>query len=160
WDHFFGMYLGYENSDNIFAAAQYNANITGIAWRTQGDNTPRKFDFTYDRLDRFTSALFKQKKAPNETVWSNTEMDFSTYVTYEDGNGNIKSLEHTGVVPGINHGVIIDNLLYTYLPTGIAQLSGNKLQKVEDHGTLSANNQGLLNDFKDINNQQDYYYDE
>ncbi len=158
WDRFFGIYLGYDNRDNIFATPQLNGNITGIAWRSQGDNSSRKFDFTYDRLDQLTSALFKQKKRPADVSWLNTEVDFSTTITYEDGNGNIKSMKHMGIIPGVNNGVVTDDLRYSYLATGVGSLNGNKLKQVDDLGTLGTNN-GLLGDFKDINTTQDYYYD-
>jgi RHS repeat-associated protein len=162
WDRYFGMYLGYDNRDGKFVAPhtpQYNGNISGTIWKSQGDNTPRKFDFEYDNLDRFTKANFKQRKKPSETTWENTEVDFSTTVEYEDGNGNIKSMKHMGVIPGINNGVAIDDLRYTYLSTGVTALNGNKLKQVDDLGTLSATNNGLLGDFKDGNTTQDYFYD-
>jgi len=133
WQRYFSLYLGYENSDGRFAGAQHNGAITGLIWRTQGDNTPHKFDFTYDRLGRLQTSLYKQRGKPSETVWSNTNMDFSVYVQYEDGNGNIKALKQMGVVPGSKGGVVIDDLRYTYKEVpGVAGLRGNQLQQVDD----------------------------
>jgi hypothetical protein len=48
FNRFFGFYLGYENRDALFAAEQLNGNITGVMWKTQGDNMPRKYDYVYD----------------------------------------------------------------------------------------------------------------
>ena len=160
WDHFFGLYLGYDNRDNSFATSQLSGNITGVIWRSQGDNNPRKFDYEYDNLDRFKNALFKQKTKPSDATWSNAEVDFSTYVQYNDGNGNLHSMKHMGVIPGINNGIPIDDLLYSYLPVpNTSGLKGNKLQQVDDNGTLGSNN-GKLGDFNDGNTStQDYWYD-
>jgi len=160
WDHFFGMYLGYDNRDNNFAAQQLNGNITGVIWRSQGDNTPRKYDYEYDKLYRFLNANFKQRSKPSDGVWSNTQVDFTTNAVYEDGNGNIQSMKHMGAIPGLNNGVVVDDLHYTYLPTGTPQLNGNKLQQVDDQGVLGSNN-GKLGDFADGSNlnTQDYWYD-
>ncbi len=161
WDRYFGIYLGYDNRDNIFSDKRLDGNITGVIWRSQGDNSPRRFDYTYDKLNRFTSALFKQKSKPSD-AWMNSETDFSTYLEYEDGNGNIKSMKHMGIIPGSNVPVTVDDLLYQYKPvnnmTGV--LNGNKLGKVTD-GALGANN-GLLGDFKDetpSSTIDDYEYD-
>src|SRR6185503_16283915 len=101
--------------------------ITGIIWRSQGDNTPRKFDFEYDNLDRFTKANFKQRKKPSDATWANNEVDFSTTIEYEDGNGNLKSMKHMGIIPGASSPKIVDDLHYSYLPTGLTGLNGNKL---------------------------------
>lgn len=161
WDKYFGMYLGYDNRDAKFTEAQYNGNLTGIIWKSQGDNSPRKYNYTYDRLDRFTSALFMQKKKPTDG-WLNTEVDFSTYMEYEDGNGNIKSMKHYGVVPGINSGIVIDDMLYDYKTiSGVAGLRGNKLAKVGDANSSLGSNNGFLGDFKDgPNSGDDYEYDD
>lgn len=159
WDKYFGIYLGYENRDSKFIAAQYNGNITGLIWRSQGDNASRKYDFTYDRLDRLTGANFLQKKKPSETSWSNAEVDFSTAIAYEDGNGNLQSMTHKGIIPGQNTPVLVDDLRYSYIAvSGVSGLNGNKLRKVDDLGNLGANN-GLLGDFKDPNTTDDYTYD-
>jgi RHS repeat-associated protein len=160
WDKYFGMYLGYDNKDGQFVFPLLNGNITGTIWKSQGDNSPRKYDYTYDRLDRFTSAIFNQKKKPTDG-WTNSEVDLSVYMEYEDGNGNIKSMKHMGIVPGINNGVTIDDLRYAYKPvTGVSNLNGNKLGKVNDVNTSLGINNGLLGDFKDgTNTSDDYEYD-
>jgi RHS repeat-associated protein len=159
WQTYFSEYIGYNNSDNLFAAAQYNGNITGVIWRTQGDNTPRKYDYTYDHVGRFTSALFLQKAKPSETSWSNSNMDFSVYTEYEDGNGNLKTLKQMGVMPGSTGVVTMDDLHYSYFDiTGASNLKGNKLKQVDDLGNLGSNN-GKLGDFGDANSTQDYDYD-
>jgi RHS repeat-associated protein len=159
WDRYFGMFIGYDNPNSLFTTHQFNGNITGQIWKSQGDNTPRKFDFEYDNLNRFTKANFKQRKKPSDASWLNSEVDFTTTMEYEDQNGNIKSMKHMGVIPGVNNGILVDDLRYSYLPTAISNLNGNQLKQVEDQSALAANNQGLLGDFVDGNATQDYWYD-
>ncbi len=161
WDKYFGIYLGFDNRDNRFSAQQLNGNLTGVIWRSQGDNQLRKYTYEYDRLNRFVNALFAQKNIPADSWYSN-EIDFSTYVEYEDGNGNIQSMKHMGIVPGTNTPVIVDELSYIYklVPT-MNDLAGNRLAKVTDNGAMGQSN-GLLGDFKDGSNTStdDYDYDE
>lgn len=160
WNNYFGMYLGYDNRDGVFSGARYDGSITGLVWKSQGDNSPRRYDFTYDGLDRFESALFQQKTKPAD-AWSNASVDFSVYAQYEDGNGNLKSLKQMSVVPGTGI-VSADDLKYFYRDVpGVAGLTGNQLQRVDDQGTMGSNN-GLLNDFKDganVAGADDYSYD-
>ncbi|HVZ55147.1 MAG TPA: hypothetical protein VG870_00690, partial [Chitinophagaceae bacterium] len=63
--HYFGMELAYDRttaavSSTSYAAPQYNGNITGTLWKSQGDGVNRKYDFTYDRVNRLTGASFNQ----------------------------------------------------------------------------------------------------
>jgi RHS repeat-associated protein len=156
WDRFFGLYLGYDNRDNQFAAAQYNGNITGAIWKSQGDNSMRKYDYSYDNLGRLTSAVFNQRKTPGDG-WSNGEVDLSEYITYKDGNGNISTMKRMGIVPGINTGILIDNLQYSYGTS--SNPYSNKLTRVDESAGFSGN--GQLSDFKDGTNSgmDDYTYD-
>ncbi len=160
WDHFFGLYLGYDDNVN-FTQKEWNGNITGAIWRSQGDNAVRKYDYTFDNLGRFTSANFHQKKNPM-LGWAN-DIDFSSNVQYEDLNGNIHSLTHMGIVPGGAGSKIIDNLAYRYNTLGGGlTLQGNKLMEVQDGGNLLPGDNGLGGDFKDGNNSSgtdDYDYD-
>lgn len=162
WDHYFGIYLGYDNRDNKFAGKQLNGNLTGVLWRTQGDNMPRRYDYEYDNMGRFTKAAFLQKENPLETTWSNTKMDFTvSNITYDENN-NLKTMNQRGVLPGMNSPVYVDKLQYTYNPVGGSDWS-NKLQKVFDATTdLGAAENGKTGDFKDEQygvNNNDYEYD-
>lgn len=152
WGSFFGMYLGYDNKDNVFSAANLDGHITGVLWNTQGDDAQRKYDFNYDNSGRLAAATFAQKQNTTDS-WSNAAMDFSvTGLTY-DYNGNVLSMLQNGVVPGNSTPVQIDNLAYTY-----AQYS-NKLVAVKDNTAQTATN-GQSGDFKDgVNTGNDYSYD-
>ncbi len=160
WDKYFGLYLGYDNAGGKFLSGVSNGSITGTIWKSQGDNSPRKYDYVYDRLDRFVAANFNQQKRPADS-WTNSEVDFSGNTEYEDGNGNIKFMKHMGVVPGINNGIIVDDLQYTYKAVaGTSGLAGNKLANVNDINVIMGQNNGLLGDFKDgSNTADDYEYD-
>lgn len=161
WDHYFGMYMGYDNRDSRFTAAQYNGNITGTIWKSQGDNMPRKYNYEYDNANRFAKALFTQKTSPSETNWVNNKMDFSVTDISYDENGNLKTMFQKGVIPGNNSPVFIDKLTYEYKTVAGNQWS-NQLKKVFDQPDLTASNNGSLGDFKDETfgtNGDDYTYD-
>ncbi|MBB1285931.1 hypothetical protein HRH25_16225, partial [Flavisolibacter sp. BT320] len=157
WDHFFGLYLGYDNKDAVFNAARLNGQVAGLLWNTQGDDQQRKYDYTYDNAGRLVNASFNERKTTTD-LWSNAKMDFS--VTGSGGkigydlNGNLLSMIQKGVVIGGAAPVSVDDLQYSY-----AALS-NKLLKVTDVGQLGASN-GQFGDFKDGSNgtADDYVYD-
>ncbi|OQP54574.1 hypothetical protein A4H97_21635 [Niastella yeongjuensis] len=157
WEHFFGMYLGFDNRDNVFAGSQLDGKVSGVLWNTQGDDAQRKYDFTYDNADRLVNAAFTEQKYPGDG-WSNAKMDFtvtgtSGKITY-DLNGNLLNMLQKGVMPGTAAPITIDELNYSY-----ASYS-NKLQSVTDQMTAT-NVNGLSGDFKDGSNgaAPDYVYD-
>jgi RHS repeat-associated protein len=157
WGHFFGMYLGFDNRDNVFANANLLGQVTGQLWSTQGDDAQRKYDYTYDNAGRLVSAAFNEKLHTGDS-WSNAAADFSVNgtngkITY-DLNGNLLNMLQKGVLPGAAAPITVDNLSYTY-----ASLS-NKLQSVTDNMTNTTAN-GSFGDFKDGTNgvTPDYVYD-
>jgi RHS repeat-associated protein len=162
WDHYFGMYLGYDNKDSKFAAPRYDGLLTGVLWKAQGDNNPRKYDYDYDNAGRLTAANFTQKEKPTDASWANTFADFSmTNVAYDE-NGNLLSMNHKSIIPGNAVPVFTDKLAYTYNVATTGAWT-NKLERVADNTTdLTASNNGLLGDFKDEiygSNTLDYKYD-
>jgi RHS repeat-associated protein len=161
WGNFFGLYLGYDNSDHVFNATQLDGQATGQLWSTQGDDVQRKYDYTYDGANRLINAAYNEKQNPTDN-WDNSKMDFS--VTGRNGqiaydlNGNLLYMLQKGVVPG-QAPINIDDLEYKYTPLS------NQLQYVNDNATATAN--GTLGDFVNgpnhtanvNNNQPDYVYD-
>lgn len=162
-DAWFGMELGYDKDGYApFAGRQYNGNIAGASWRTRGDGEKRKYDFTYDAVNRLMKADFTQKSAGNWNV--NAGLDFSMKMgngidplTAYDANGNIQKLSQRGWKLGGS--ITIDSLVYkSYDVT-------NKLKYVRD----AANDPNTtLGDFKEpgqnssdnLNSQSaDYTYD-
>jgi RHS repeat-associated protein len=160
WNHFFGMYLGFDNKDGLFTKQQLNGQVTGIIWNTQGDDVERKYNYTYDNAGRLINADYKEQFTPGD-VWSNTVMDFSVSgytgkITY-DLNGNLVSMSHKGVLPGIAP-ITVDDLRYSYTSPSLTYT--NKLQSVTDQMSNTDKN-GLFGDFKRGNTttNPDYVYD-
>lgn len=161
----FGMELAYNNTTSVvsgtgYNAAQYNGSITGTLWKTRGSGgANRKFDYTYDNLNRLTAADFNQQFSNG---WGKTDpsgapftIDFSMggkgnsnqFMQYDD-NGNILSLWQKGLK--INASPKMDDLDYGYS-------SGNQLGYVTD-GANDPNTK--LGDFHDgTNSGNDYTYD-
>jgi hypothetical protein len=58
------MELAYDNATSItgttYTTPAYNGNIAGVIWRSSGDGINRKYDFTYDNVNRLTGADFNQ----------------------------------------------------------------------------------------------------
>lgn len=158
WGHFFGMYLGFDNADNVFTASRLNGQVTGQLWNTQGDDAQRKYDYSYDNAGRLINAVFNEQQHPGDG-WSNSKMDFSVtgsggQISY-DLNGNLLTMLQKGIVPGSNTPLTVDDLHYTY-----ASYS-NQLQSVTDQMT-TINLNGQFGDFKDGSNAAgtpDYVYD-
>ncbi len=63
-NHWFGMELAYDNATSIagttYTTPAYNGNIAGTVWKSAGDGIDRKYDFTYDNVNRLTGANFNQ----------------------------------------------------------------------------------------------------
>jgi hypothetical protein len=175
-DEYFGMQLGYDKDGALgtFSAnGQYNfnGNITGTLWKSEGDQQKRKYNFNYDAVNRLTKADFTQYQygtGNSATFGIAAGINFSMGgdpstgggMKY-DANGNIKEMWQTGLQ--LNNSSVIDKLSYTYLNSGVNAGSieySNKLIKVTDAVTTADN--GKLGDFKDGTNTastDDYSYD-
>jgi hypothetical protein len=93
--NYFGFDLGYDKTDispsggssiGSYATAQYNGNINGATWKSIGDQEIRKFDFSYDAVNRLTAADFNQYTSGFN---KNAGIDFSVSGLSYDANGNI-----------------------------------------------------------------------
>ena len=71
---YFGMEIGYDKTGTNFIKPEYNGNITGILWKSRGDNYQRKYDFYYDNRSQLTNALFKQKNTSGAS-FTNDKVD-------------------------------------------------------------------------------------
>lgn len=71
----FGFELGYDKQTNTasrnYSNAQYNGNITGMVWKSAGDGVRRKYDYSYDNVNRLMQGLFEQDDAgeTGATTW-------------------------------------------------------------------------------------------
>ncbi|AWM13817.1 type IV secretion protein Rhs [Flavobacterium sediminis] len=128
--------------------ALYNGNISATYWRTANDNVLRKYNYSYDDLNRLTNADYLKPEAT--AVFNN----YKEQVSY-DKNGNIKTLVRNGDrdTDGTQSEQEIDNLTYTYSNND----TGNQLLKVFDSTNMPSG-------FKDDSNgiydpDDDYAYD-
>ncbi len=139
--NYFGFDLGYDKTNNNliagqqYAAAQYNGNIAGTVWKSKGDQEKRKYDFTYNAVNRLTTAGFNQYTSSsfNKTAG----LDFSVSNLTYDANGNILTMNQMGWKPGGSSE--IDKLQYTYIA------NSNKLLNVKDVNNLATT---TLGDFR------------
>ncbi len=103
----------------------YNGNIAETFWRTNSDNTMRKYSYEYDHLNRMLHAVYQKPgtTAPNS---------YREKLNY-DKNGNITSLIRNGTLDHQQSLIIleIDNLIYSYTP------NSNKLVAVTDNSLSS-----------------------
>jgi RHS repeat-associated protein len=161
----FGFELGYDktvnNTGQNFSAQQFNGNITGMTWKSDGDDVRRIYNFEYDGTRRLLKADFKQQN-PDDGLWNNNHINYSVQMgngidptSAYDANGNILAMMQFGWKIGGSPTTPIDNLSYNYLNSG----NSNKLAKVTD--AINGSDNGKLGDFKDGTNgsSDDYDYD-
>ena len=157
WGHFFGEYLGYDNSLKSFAAAQLDGQVTGKIWSTQGDDVQRRYDYNYDNANRLVNAQYLETQTAN-SGWNHTLMNFKmvghTGVATYDLNGNLLTMQQWGVIPGLTAPIAIDDLFYGYYAYS------NRMSGITDGMTTTADN-GLNGDFKNATNPTtpNYVYD-
>ncbi|OYU79335.1 MAG: hypothetical protein CFE23_14615 [Flavobacterium sp. BFFFF1] len=128
------------------SAPLYNGNIARIDWQTGSDDTPRRYDYVYDNLNRLLDATYSK---PLENVARDY---YGEHIAGYDKNGNITGLLRNG---GINDtGVFtpaIDDLDYVY-----SSSNPNQLLSVSE-GPWGSSIAG----FKDGNTSgNDYSYDD
>jgi RHS repeat-associated protein len=124
--NWFGFELGYDKTSSkgyyaYYNTGQFNGNITGTVWKSIGDQVARKYDFSYDAVNRLTTADFNQQEGTN---WTKADLDFSVSGLTYDANGNILSMQQKGWKATAS--VTIDNLVYNYMQ------NSNKLLNVID----------------------------
>jgi RHS repeat-associated protein len=113
--NWFGFELGYDktNSKGYYAyynTGQFNGNITGTVWKSLGDQVARKYDFSYDEVNRLQNADFNQQEGTN---WTKADLDFSVSGLTYDANGNIRSMKQRGWKAFSS--ITIDSMTYNYI---------------------------------------------
>ncbi|MEQ1676219.1 MAG: DUF6443 domain-containing protein [Chitinophagaceae bacterium] len=147
----FGFELGYDKLTNSsgrnFTAQQFNGNITGMTWKSDGDDVKRKYDFTYDAANRLLKGEYEQDDATSS--WNAATMNFTMQMgngtdplTAYDANGNIKAMTQYGWKLGGNVNTPIDNLTYNYIAgtnklLNVIDASNDPLTKLGDFRTSS-----------------------
>lgn len=121
----FGFELGYDKpanqtGQNFSNSVQYNGNIAGMAWKSDGDDVRRMYSFGYDGANRLLKGDFVQQN-PEDHSWNNNRINYSVQMgngtdgrTAYDANGNILSMTQYGWKPGAGAAAPIDKLTYHY----------------------------------------------
>ena len=156
-DRYFGFELSYDKNPSLgVITPQYNGNISGMLWKSEGDQAKRRYNYSYDAVNRLTAADFTQHAGgdgSSATFNKANGMDFSVSNLVYDANGNILRMVQRGLV--LNTAQTFDDLSYKYF--------GNNSNRLEYVNELSATSQnGKLGDFKNGSNGttvQDYTYD-
>jgi RHS repeat-associated protein len=159
----FGFELGYDKPDAIvtgtnYTTPQFNGNIGGTTWKSFGDQKQRKYDFSYDKVNRLTGAEFGQLAGGSFNLID--KIDFSVSGITYDANGNILTMNQKGWKLGGS--VTIDSLLYSYFD------QTNRLKNVLDRKNDTATRLGDFRSsgayMRSLNQNKtvaatDYYYD-
>jgi RHS repeat-associated protein len=139
--NYFGFDLGYDKkaltvngTSQAYTAAQYNGNIGGMLWKSRGDQQTRKYDFTYDNVNRLTGAGFTQFNSGSFSLSGG--IDYSVSGLSYDANGNILTLNQKGWTLPFGSKTV-DSLRYTYIGGNT-----NKLQSVVDYANDTATRLG------------------
>lgn len=119
--NWFGFELGYDKTSikpdmgsviGNFSTAKYNGNICGSVWKSNGDDETRKFDYSYDAVNRLTGAGFSQYTGGSFNL--NDGLDFSVSNLTYDANGNILTMKQKAWK--VSQSIFIDDLAYNYYP--------------------------------------------
>jgi RHS repeat-associated protein len=114
----FGMQFNYYKNQLLDATkALYNGNISEAVWNSS-NGKKQGYLYTYDDVNRLTSASYRNLTTTSENNRYNVGS-----ITY-DANGNIKTLQQSGLITGTTTFGLMDNLTYTY--------TGNKLFTISD----------------------------
>ena len=154
--NYFGMELGYDKTasvapGNTYTTPEYNGNIEGTVWKTAGSGINRKYDFSYDGVNRLAGANFTQYNGSGFD--QSAGINFSVSGLNYDANGNILNMTQTGFKVGGS--TPIDILTYSYGNGGVS----NQLAGVVDAANVDTT---LLGDFHynpATKQSTDYAYD-
>ena len=104
----FGYEVKYTDPLNTSASAKYNGNIAEVNWKTSTDGVYRRYNYTYDALNRLLQGTYSE---PYNSVTSNNY--FNESISY-DSNGNIKTLKRFSRPSSGTIAEKIDDLVYNY----------------------------------------------
>lgn len=126
----FGLDLSY---DWGFDKNQLSGNVSGVKWRSKGDEKLRAYGYDYDKAGRLQFADFTQKSGSSYIDDAVVNFDVQmgelvggNWINSYDDNGNILKMKQWGLK--LNSSSLIDDLSYTYYA------NSNKLKNVIDAG--------------------------
>lgn len=144
---YFGYQLGYDKNPSLGTfTPQYTGNISGALWKSEGDQEKRRFQYTYDAVNRLTGAAFAQYVSGSGTSATfnvSAGIDFSVSNLTYDENGNILTMWQKGLK--VNNSDFVDKLNYNYYKTPLGVSVSNKLLNVIDDQNDAAT---VLGDFR------------
>lgn len=135
-----------QGANDISATPLYNGSISSTYWITSNDNVLRKYNYSYDNLNRLNEANYLK---PNMTYVMDSYREKMEY----DKNGNITSLIRNGDSDSSFYVDEIDNLTYTYDPN-----KKNQLMKVFDSTYYTSGFKDDSDGIVDLDD--DYEYDD
>ena len=113
----------------------YNGSISAMSWKSPSSDKIRRYDYTYDGLNRLNDAIYSEKgsgigmgmTAAMNLIPNNTSQYFANNLYTEtveyDANSNITALQRYGMLNDKSYG-LIDDLTVEY--------NGNQRKSVED----------------------------
>ncbi|AZA80842.1 sugar-binding protein [Chryseobacterium lactis] len=125
----FGYEMRYTNPINTqVAPGRFNGNITEVDWNNASENVLKRYNYSYDNLNRLQDAIYSE---PNATNPFNN--NFNENLTY-DLNGNIKTLKRNAFPITGNTATQVDDLVYNY--------TGNRLNRVVENALNTTGYEG------------------
>ncbi len=126
-NHYFGMELSYDKTASVAGTTSYvnpvyNGNMAGEIWKSAGDGVGRKYDFSYDNVNRLAAAAFVQNTSGQS--WDSSYINYSVGNLTYDANGNILTMNQSGFK--LSGSAPVDQLTYSY------SANSNKLAQVTD----------------------------
>jgi RHS repeat-associated protein len=113
----FGYKIKYNNPIyTSLTTGKFNGNIAEVDWRNSYDGILKRYDYTYDGLNRLKNGLYAEPDAVNPQ-----NGNFNEYLTY-NLNGNILSLKRNAPQVFSPTATMVDDLDYQYI--------GNRLNRV------------------------------
>jgi RHS repeat-associated protein len=173
----FGFELGYDkltnrSGRNFSNAAQFNGNITGMVWKSDGDDVRRMYSFTYDAANRLMKADFIQhNNYSNDNTWGINLMNYTAQMgdgtnpnSAYDANGNILSMTQFGWKAGASPSTPIDQLTYGYITNSnrlraVVDQQNDPNTVLGDFRTPASHPQNGSKNVTNINSITDYSYD-
>jgi len=141
----FGYQIKYNNPENTnIAPGRFNGNIAEIDWNNGSENLLKRYNYTYDRLNRLTNAFYKE---PSTGISGS----FDEYLTY-DFNGNISNLKRYAPQVYSPTATKVDDLEYQYTGNLLTKITESALNDTGYEGgnnTISYDLNGNMIDMKD-----------
>ncbi|MEG1667898.1 DUF6443 domain-containing protein [Chryseobacterium sp.] len=125
----FGYKIKY--TDPIYTSlttGKFNGNIAEVDWRNSYDGILKRYDYTYDGLNRLKNGLYAEPDAVNPQ-----NGNFNEYLTY-DLNGNILSLKRNAPQVFSPTATMVDDLDYQYIGNRLTQIIENQLNSTGYEG--------------------------